>query len=313
MNRTTTFKIPLPLLFVFGVLSGCQVGELSVGVETNAFAESTSPAVITPFQPESETQPPEATNSPTIPSTFTPTAPATPTPLTESVTACVNVAEFVQDLSVQDKQEFHPGTQFLKSWRLRNAGTCTWTQNYAYLHTGGNLLADHPGQPLPTTVQPGEMLDLTVAMTAPDLPGLYLSEWMLQDSAGELFGVGQDGNAPFWARINVVPASSDSKATPYADSPAAGICAEFEGEVISMTINPGIPDPRCVIVNPNQRLRVVNKLESEITASLGSLTATIAPGSEYTFEKAFGELLMPGVHNLGVTPCCGGSLWLMSP
>jgi hypothetical protein len=219
----------------------------------------------------------------------------------------------VQDLSVQDRQEIHPGVTFLKSWRLRNVGNCTWTQMYAYVHTGGNNLADYQDQALPSTVGPGETVDLTVAMTAPDLPGTYLSEWMLRDDAGQLFGVGPQGTAPFWARIDVVPDSADVKATPYADSPAAGICAEFEGEVVTMTISAGMPDPRCVIVKPDQRLHVVNNLESEVTAALGSLTTYIAPGGEHTFEKTFGELLMPGVHNLNTSACCGGSIWLQEP
>jgi hypothetical protein len=133
---------------------------------------------------------------------------------------------------------------------------------------------------------------------------------MLRDAAGNTFGVGSDGTAPISVRINVVLGSANGKATPYADTPAAGICAEFEGEIVTMTINPDMPDPRCIIVKPDQRLRVVNNLESEIQASLGSLSSSIVPDDDYTFEKTFGELLLPGVHSLGVTPCCGGSIWL---
>ena len=101
-----------------------------------------------------------------------------------------------------------------------------------------------------------------------------------------------------------------SLATPVASQPAAGICGEAQGTVVTMTINPDIPDPRCVVVYPYQQLRVVNGRGETLEISLGPLTATLEPGAEYTFELPFGQLLLPGVHVLGVSPCCGGEIWV---
>ena len=99
-------------------------------------------------------------------------------------------------------------------------------------------------------------------------------------------------------------------ATPIASQPAAGICGEAQGTVVTMTINPDIPDPRCVVVRPDQNLRVVNRRDETLGVSLGRLSATLEPGTEHTFEQPFGHLLLPGVHSLGVRPCCGGEIWL---
>ena len=77
-----------------------------------------------------------------------------------------------------------------------------------------------------------------------------------------------------------------------------------------MAINPDIPDPRCVVVHPEQQLRVVNRRGEILEISLGESTATLEPGAEHTFELPFGQLLLPGVHVLGVSPCCGGEIWL---
>ncbi len=33
-------------------------------------------------------------------------------------------------------------------------------------------------------------------------------------------------------------------------------------------------------------------------------------GEEVVFSMSFGRALLPGVHLLGVEPCCGGELWL---
>jgi hypothetical protein len=99
-------------------------------------------------------------------------------------------------------------------------------------------------------------------------------------------------------------------ATPASMQPAAGICAEGQGEVVTMRVNPYAPDPRCLQVRSDQRLSVFNGLEVQLEISLGELTATIESGGEYTFEIPFGQIFLPGVHDLGTSSCCGGAIWL---
>lgn len=109
------------------------------------------------------------------------------------------------------------------------------------------------------------------------------------------------------------PAPSEpvaSQATPYASEPAAGICAEAAGAEVVMRLEPGIPDPRCMIVVPSQTLRVVNLTGAAVTVSLGDETYPLEADGEVVFETPFGQALMPGVHVLLVDPCCGGELWL---
>lgn len=77
-----------------------------------------------------------------------------------------------------------------------------------------------------------------------------------------------------------------------------------------MTIQPGIPDPRCLSVHADQLLEVVNQTGLEIEVSLAGLNARLAPGETTLFEVPLGDLLGPGVHSLSVDPCCGGELWL---
>lgn len=106
------------------------------------------------------------------------------------------------------------------------------------------------------------------------------------------------------------PAATIALATPVASSPAAGICAEHEGNLVSVTIHPDIPDPRCSYVRSDQRLRVINQRGETLTVSLAGLATQIAPGDEHIFEQPFGSLLMPGVHRFDVSPCCGAELIL---
>ena len=99
-------------------------------------------------------------------------------------------------------------------------------------------------------------------------------------------------------------------ATPVADSPAAGICAEFDGKVVTVTIHPDIPDPRCGLIQPDQKLEVVNAREETLLVAIGHLEAEIAAGERHLFDLEFGEYLAPGVHRVEVQPCCGAELWL---
>ena len=102
----------------------------------------------------------------------------------------------------------------------------------------------------------------------------------------------------------------DARATPYAQEPAAGICAEPEGDEVVVTLEPGIADPRCLIVHPDQHLRIINRGGTEVTVSLGPFAAVLPAAGDATLGPAFGDYLMPGVHQLQVDPCCGGELWL---
>jgi hypothetical protein len=58
-------------------------------------------------------------------------------------------------------------------------------------------------QRLAQTVAPGETVDISVILVAPTGPGTYRGEWLLRNSNGLLFGIGEETNAPFWIQIVV--------------------------------------------------------------------------------------------------------------
>ena len=109
------------------------------------------------------------------------------------------------------------------------------------------------------------------------------------------------------------PISEPVLATPYALQPAAGICGQAEGETVEVFLEPGIPNPRCVQVVPNQYLMVTNRTGQFIAIALGDERAGLGPGESFTFERPMGELLALGVHLLYVDPCCGGEIVLVAP
>ena len=114
------------------------------------------------------------------------------------------------DITIPDGTEMTLNENFSKTWRLKNVGSCTWTRQYAVIFFSGNSLRALHTHYLLQEVEPGDVIDITVDMIAPDTPGFYQSNWMLKDGEGEFFGIGPNGDAPFWVQIEVVPMATET-------------------------------------------------------------------------------------------------------
>ncbi len=135
------------------------------------------------------------------------------------------------DVSIQDGTQLSPGTAFSKTWRLVNAGNCAWTRDYAIVWFSGQQLGILGAQNLPAEVGPGQSIDLTVDMVAPEAPGVYQSNWKLKNPEGELFGLGPNGNAPFWVQIEV---AAENTATPEQAASPLPTLPVFASNIASM-------------------------------------------------------------------------------
>jgi hypothetical protein len=125
-------------------------------------------------------------------------APASPTPQ-----PC-DQAQFVADETVADGTQFKPGARFTKTWRLKNTGTCTWTRDYALVFASGDRMDGAKAVMLDERVRPGETVDVSVDLIAPEDPGEYTGRWMLRNADGKLFGLGKSHDKPFWVNVRVV-------------------------------------------------------------------------------------------------------------
>lgn len=117
--------------------------------------------------------------------------------------ACTDRAQFVTDVTVPDGTRYDPGATFTKTWRLRNAGTCTWSTSYTMVFDTGNAMGSTTSVPFHTSVAPGGTIDLSVNMTAPSSAGHYFGYWKFKNAAGTLFGIGPQANRSWWVEINV--------------------------------------------------------------------------------------------------------------
>ena len=130
------------------------------------------------------------------PPTATPTKSATPVP-----SAC-DRAQFIADVTVPDGTTFQPNVVFSKTWRLKNVGTCTWT-NYSLLFDSGEKMGGPDSALIPASVAPGQTVDITISLTAPSTAGTYRGYWKLKNNTGIPFGIGTAGTKSFWVEIKV--------------------------------------------------------------------------------------------------------------
>ena len=126
---------------------------LTQSVFETAIAQLTQMApTATGYVPQ-DTSTPLPTNTPIA--TFTPAAPtATMVPPTKTpIPIPCNAASFVADVTIPDWSSIYAGESFVKTWKVKNVGTCAWTKEYKiYFYSGTQMKAPDsvafPGMPV---------------------------------------------------------------------------------------------------------------------------------------------------------------------
>ncbi|MBM3152675.1 MAG: hypothetical protein FJZ96_10845 [Chloroflexi bacterium] len=151
-----------------------------------------APATFTPTITPAITDTPRPTNTPLI--TDTPAATNTPflypTLPANTLDPCDD-SRWVADIGVQDGDKIPAGSTFLKTWRVKNTGDCTWTTAYQLIYGwGGEGTNWNAVQPVNFTAEvvPGGQLDVSVVLTAPSAAGYYGAFFRLRNANGYPFG-----------------------------------------------------------------------------------------------------------------------------
>lgn len=254
ITRITLMTLPL-MLFV--LLSACN--------RPNQQTEATVTPNITQVYQTVEARLTESAST-TLPSPspqFTPTLQTTPTPLITAPTTqpapsatqsppqntptpqklCDQAAAGTPiDVTIPDDTSIPAGQAFIKIWRLVNVGTCTWDSSYAAVFFSGEQMGAQAVVPLRGQVAPGQSVDIQVDMVAPLTPGTYQGNWKLRNKDNVLFGIGPNGSAPFWVRIQVLTTASVTP-SPTTTNPPPSVTP-------TMTLTP--PQPAVQVSGPAQ-------------------------------------------------------------
>ena len=181
------------------------IANLTQSAVTSAPVETSIPPTETLVPTATVTETPTATN---LPPTSTPTATSTPTFTPSPTPIPCNWARFVEDVNVKDGAVFPPNASFTKTWLIKNVGTCTWNDQYDLVFVEGDRMSAPKAVDFPEgRVRPGESVELSVDLTAPDNEGRHRGYWMLRSDTGTVFGIGQDADEAFWVEIKVVKSS----------------------------------------------------------------------------------------------------------
>ncbi len=167
--------------------------------------DATQIAQVATATPTATSLVPTQTFTPTntgVPPTVTPVPSNTPAPATATAIPCYSV-QFITDVTVPDNTTYGPNTAFVKTWRLKNTGSCTWTNEFDLVFVSGNQMGAPAAVDFPGAATPGSTIDLSVSMVSPSSAGSYEGKWALRSSNGVIFSLGANASTPFWVRINV--------------------------------------------------------------------------------------------------------------
>lgn len=114
-----------------------------------------------------------------------------------------DAADFVSDVNYPDGSIVARGAVFVKTWRVKNVGVCSWTPSYTFVFVKGDAMDAPTEVPLPGNVKPGQTVDLSVTLTAPNKDGKYRGYWKLRNASKALFGVGSQASVSLWVDIKV--------------------------------------------------------------------------------------------------------------
>ena len=103
---------------------------------------------------------------------------------------------FAADVTITDGHQVKPGERFRKTWRVKNTGNTTWTPYYSFVYVSGDRMNGRDIN-IPTTVYPGQTVELSVDLVAPKDKGTYRGYWQMRTPYGYNFG------ETIWVKVRV--------------------------------------------------------------------------------------------------------------
>jgi hypothetical protein len=162
---------------------------------------------VTPVPPTPTMDPTQTAAAQTLEAQFTqqamisPSPAASPTVTPAPTSSLADQAVYVADVTIPDGTDLQPGEKFTKTWRIKNAGTTTWTTSYSLVFISGDKMGDVTSVALKGNIAPNETVDISADLVAPSTTGKYRGYWKMLNAAGQYF------NDSIYVEIDVVTGS----------------------------------------------------------------------------------------------------------
>jgi hypothetical protein len=105
---------------------------------------------------------------------------------TATSTGCYNSALVSETIPSGSKLD--PGERFVKTWKIKNTGTCDWAREFKITFVGGYDFKGADTTRIREKVTAGSTVEVSMSIDAPDDPGSYSSSWRMATDDGVLFG-----------------------------------------------------------------------------------------------------------------------------
>ena len=134
-------------------------------------------------------------------------------------------AAYVADVTIPDNTRLDKGEAFVKTWRMRNTGSCAWPEDTALAMVRSEL--GEPDDVQVGIVAEGETVEISVELVAPDQDGVFDGSWTLRTGDTDLPG----GHV---TAVIIAGEEGDAAPAPSAPIPVSGGSFELGGHVRDM-------------------------------------------------------------------------------
>jgi hypothetical protein len=194
-------KILITTLFIAALIAACgpsatpaeptpDVAAVRTSAASTVVSQFTlTAAVFTPTPPlaakETETSATDTTATETQPAVAVQVTNASGTP--EDLCDSLGYDPLTVDVNIPDNTIMTPGQDFIKTWKVKNTGSCPWGAGYVLAYAGYDDAMSGQFIAMTEVIQPGQEVEVSVQFEAPAQSGTYVSAWSMRNPAGVFF------------------------------------------------------------------------------------------------------------------------------
>jgi hypothetical protein len=166
-----------PLVIAVARTSAAQTVVAEITLTAAAFTPTTAPLPTETLVPPSETP-----STPLVIATLPGGITATPI-LCDSMT----FDPATVDVNTPDGTQLTVNQEFVKTWKIKNNGSCVWGAGYGLIFSYGEKMSGLP-KPVAGVVAIGQEVEVSVSFKTPAKAGEYQSFWIMANASGIPFG-----------------------------------------------------------------------------------------------------------------------------
>lgn len=92
------------------------------------------------------------------------------------------------DVNTPDGTQMTANQEFVKTWKIKNNGSCVWGAGYGLIYAGYSDRMSGQPKALAGVVSIGQEVEVSVSFKAPAKAGEYVSAWQMANANGIPFG-----------------------------------------------------------------------------------------------------------------------------